>query len=146
MKRMSGTIARFKREKWYSSRRQRKSTYPWQNTRGAISPGKSATLVNRFMEKVGVAQLEGKEEGDSRSGPSDIRILNIPDLTTNYTFTSIDTRSLLSSMKGGGGEGAAWNKAVPPPPIFDNDRSFGSIQGENNKVLRDGTYANSLWM
>lgn len=49
-------------------------------------------------------QLRGGEEegGDSRSGPSDIRILNIPDLTTNYTFTSIDTRSLLSSMKGGG--------------------------------------------
>lgn len=82
-------------------------------------------------------QLEGRgEDGeDSRSGPSNIRILNIPDLTTNYTFTSIDTCSLLSSMKGGGGEGVAWNKAVLPPPIFDNDRSFRSIQEENNKVL-----------
>lgn len=83
---------------------------------GAISPGKSATLVNRFMEEVGgraSTRGGGGGGGDSRSGPSDIRILNIPDLTTNYTFTSIDTRSLLSSMKGRGGRGGvAWNKAV----------------------------------
>lgn len=115
-----------------------KSTYPWQNAGGAISPGKSATLVNRFMEEVGASTEGGEGEGgDSRSGPSDIRILNIPDLTTNYTFTSIDTRSLLSSMKGGRRGGVAWNKAVLSiplpffplsPSIFDKDRSFRPIR------------------
>lgn len=43
-----------------------KSTYPWQNAGGAISPGKSATLVNRFMEEVGASTEGGEGEGEIR--------------------------------------------------------------------------------